>query len=98
MKELTNNEAYDIASKALSKKAEKNRKMAEWWQKYIGNPLVTRAAKKGKIKITYLVPSRCLSEYYDLLREKGFRTYADSTIIPFIDEIEIYWNEKRSKL
>lgn len=92
MKELTCNEAYDIASKVSKEKAEKNRKLAEWWWKYIGNPLITRAAKRGKIKITYLVPSRCLSEYHGLLRKKGFRTYADSTRIPFIDEVEIYWN------
>ena len=92
MKELTCNEAYDIASKVSKEKAEKNKKLAEWWWKYIGNPLITRAAKKGKIKITYFVPSRCLSEYYDLLRKKGFRIYTDSTRIPFIDEVEIYWN------
>ena len=91
MKELTSNEAYDIASKALSKKAEKNRKIVEWWWKYIGNPLITMAAKKGKIKITYLVPSRCLDEYYDILRKKGFKAYGHSTRIPFIDEVEIYW-------
>ena len=92
MKELTCNEAYDIASKVLSEKAAKNRKMTEWWWKYIGNPLITKAAKKGKIKITYFVPSKCLSEYYNLLRKKGFRSYTDSMKIPFIDKIEIYWN------
>lgn len=92
MKEITRDKAYEISCNKQDKIAERHKKKAEFWWKYIGSPAITRAANRGKIKIRFFIFSDYFYECYDLLHKKGFRIFTDATVIPFISEIEIYWN------
>lgn len=92
MKELSRDEARERAIKITDKIIEKNRKIALWWWQHISNPLIAHAANRGKINVTFFVPSKCLSEFCDLMRVKKFRYYTHRTKIPFVAEVKCYWN------
>lgn len=92
MKEMTCNEAFQIACNKRDELKIKHDKMAAFWWKYVGNPIVNRAAKKARIKVEFFVPSSFLSEFLDILRKKKFRTYTYRTKISWLTEVGVYWN------
>lgn len=92
MKEMTRNEAFQIACNKRDELKIKRDKMAAFWLKYVGNPIINRAAKRARIKVEFFVPSSFLSEFLDILRKKKFGAYTYRTKISWLTKVGVYWN------
>ena len=92
MKEMTCNEAFQIACNKRNELKIKHDKMAIFWWKYVGNPIINKAAKKGRVNTSIFVPFGFLSEFLDILRKRGFRTHTHRIKLLQFIEVVIYWN------